>query len=76
MPRKTRKIPASEMGHPPKWIGPQLTRLVEEAPTGPDWLHEIKYDGYAHKRIFKTKRIADSRANRFLGTMSSTVLSP
>ena len=31
---------------PPKWIKPQLTRLLDEAPTGKDWLHEIKYDGY------------------------------
>jgi len=31
---------------PPKWIKPQLTRLVDEAPTGKEWLHEIKYDGY------------------------------
>jgi ATP-dependent DNA ligase len=30
----------------PKWIKPQLTRLVEEAPAGNDWLHEVKYDGY------------------------------
>jgi hypothetical protein len=37
---------------PPKWIKPQVTRLVEEAPTGSDWLHEIKYDGYRmHARI-------------------------
>jgi DNA ligase D-like protein (predicted ligase) len=37
---------------PPKWIKPQLTRLVDEAPTGKDWLHEIKYDGYRmHARI-------------------------
>ena len=37
---------------PPKWIKPQLTRLAEEAPGGPDWLHEIKYDGYrVHARI-------------------------
>ncbi len=29
-----------------------MTRLVEEAPTGPNWLHEIKYDGYRiHARI-------------------------
>jgi bifunctional non-homologous end joining protein LigD len=25
---------------------PQLTTLVEKAPEGSDWLHEIKYDGY------------------------------
>jgi ATP-dependent DNA ligase len=36
----------------PKWIKPQLTRLVDEAPTGNDWVHEIKYDGYRmHARI-------------------------
>jgi ATP-dependent DNA ligase len=31
---------------PPRWIKPQLTRLVDEAPAGAGWLHEIKYDGY------------------------------
>ena len=37
---------------PPKWIKPQLTRLVEEAPSGNGWLHEIKYDGYRmHARM-------------------------
>jgi ATP-dependent DNA ligase len=37
---------------PPKWIKPQLTRLVDEAPSGGGWLHEIKYDGYRmHARI-------------------------
>ena len=29
---------------PPKWIKPQLTRLVDEAPAGAGWLHEIKYE--------------------------------
>jgi ATP-dependent DNA ligase len=30
----------------PAWIKPQLAKLVNEAPDGPDWLHEIKFDGY------------------------------
>jgi hypothetical protein len=30
---------------PPKWIKPQLTRLVDEAPAGAGWLQEIKNDG-------------------------------
>ena len=30
----------------PEWIAPQLTQLVEAAPRGDQWLHEIKYDGY------------------------------
>jgi bifunctional non-homologous end joining protein LigD len=37
---------------PPEWIKPQLTRLVEEAPTGAGWLHEITLDVYRmHARI-------------------------
>ena len=30
----------------PEWIQPQLTELVDEAPEGSGWLHEIKFDGY------------------------------
>jgi ATP-dependent DNA ligase len=30
----------------PQWIRPQLPELVDEAPDGPQWLHEIKFDGY------------------------------
>jgi bifunctional non-homologous end joining protein LigD len=38
--------------HPPRWIKPQLTRSVDEAPAGSDWLHEVKYDGYRmHARL-------------------------
>src|ERR1700738_538465 len=36
----------------PQWIRPQLTELVDAAPAGPDWLHEIKFDGYRmHARL-------------------------
>ncbi len=36
----------------PTWVAPQLTQLVKQAPDGPDWLHEIKFDGYRmHARI-------------------------
>jgi bifunctional non-homologous end joining protein LigD len=31
---------------PPTWIAPCLPTLVRTAPTGPNWLHEIKHDGY------------------------------
>ncbi|RBP17661.1 bifunctional non-homologous end joining protein LigD [Roseiarcus fermentans] len=30
----------------PDWIAPQLCQLVDAAPSGPQWLHEIKLDGY------------------------------
>jgi DNA ligase D-like protein (predicted ligase) len=36
----------------PQWIPPQLTQLVDAAPEGDPWLHEIKYDGYRmHARL-------------------------
>jgi bifunctional non-homologous end joining protein LigD len=41
---------------PPKWIKPQLTRVVDQAPAGDEWLHEIKYDGYRmHARLDRGK---------------------
>ncbi len=30
----------------PRWIEPQLSKLAAHAPTGPQWVHEIKFDGY------------------------------
>src|SRR5205807_9612286 len=37
---------------PPAWIKPQLAALAAKAPDGPDWLHEIKFDGYRmHARL-------------------------
>jgi len=38
--------PRSDPSGLPKWIKPQLCRLVHTPPRGPDWLHEIKFDGY------------------------------
>jgi bifunctional non-homologous end joining protein LigD len=36
----------------PEWIAPQLTQLVDAAPDGDAWLHEIKFDGYRmHARL-------------------------
>src|SRR5580693_2527075 len=36
----------------PEWVPPQLTQLVDTAPDGDQWLHEIKYDGYRiHARL-------------------------
>lgn len=39
---KDRKVKAA----PPPFEPVQLATLVDEAPDGPDWLHETKYDGY------------------------------
>ena len=40
----------------PKWVKPQLCKLVDAPPQGPEWLHEIKYDGYRmHARLDRGK---------------------
>ena len=36
----------NEVSLPPRWVPPQLCQLVETAPSGPQWLHEIKLDGF------------------------------
>ena len=38
--------PPNEASPLPRWIPPQLCQLVETAPSGPQWLHEIKLDGF------------------------------
>src|SRR5580692_325065 len=42
-------VPRGRQGAPsllPSWIPPQLCQPVEKAPSGPQWLHEIKLDGF------------------------------
>jgi hypothetical protein len=37
---------------PPNWVTSQLTKLVDQPPDGPAWLHETKFDGYRmHARL-------------------------
>jgi len=31
---------------PPRFVAPQLCRLVDRVPEGASWIHEIKFDGY------------------------------
>jgi len=37
-PKKISRMPA--------FVEPQLTRLVDQPPSGVDWVHEVKFDGY------------------------------
>ena len=44
--------PRGQSSSLPKWVKPQLCKLVDAPPQGPDWQHEIKYDGYRmHARL-------------------------
>src|SRR5258708_5025068 len=52
MARGIARRPRTDAAGLPQWIRPQLTELVDAAPDGPEWLHEIKYDGYRmHSRL-------------------------
>jgi ATP-dependent DNA ligase len=49
---KLKRRQSSPGSQPPAFIPPQLTQLVQEPPAGPDWAHELKYDGYRiHARL-------------------------
>ena len=44
-PRKS-KARAKKIAAMPKFVEPQLARLVERAPAAEGWVHEVKFDGY------------------------------
>ena len=50
----------------PEFIEPQLCRLLDRPPTGPGWVHEIKFDGYrvqarieAGRAVLRTRKGLD-----------------
>jgi len=50
MARAVARLPRA--GALPERIAPQLTQLVDTAPDGDAWLHQIKFDGYRmHARL-------------------------
>jgi ATP-dependent DNA ligase len=50
MAKRTQRFPppagAATPSEMPGFIKPQLATLKSKAPVGPQWLHEIKFDGY------------------------------
>jgi bifunctional non-homologous end joining protein LigD len=40
------EIPGARKAPLPRFVKPQLATLVDEAPDGEGWLHELKFDGY------------------------------
>ena len=42
----------ADLAPPPQWNEPELCKLVTRIPTGDNWAHEIKFDGFRmHARI-------------------------
>ena len=46
MKTKAKTPPGARKAKLPNFISPQLATLVKEPPSGDDWLHELKFDGY------------------------------
>jgi bifunctional non-homologous end joining protein LigD len=55
--RRPRGLPeATRLGSLPSFVEPSLALLVDKPPTGSQWVHEIKFDGYRiQARIDATK---------------------
>lgn len=45
-PIKRTPAPGARKASLERWMAPQLATLVPTSPEGPDWVHELKYDGY------------------------------
>ena len=56
----------------PTFIEPQLAKLVEKPPSGPGWVHEVKFDGYRLQlRVEDGKATLQARAKASTGRTSS-----
>jgi bifunctional non-homologous end joining protein LigD len=44
--KRIKNLPGARKAVLPDFIAPQLATLVPDAPSGDDWLHELKFDGY------------------------------
>jgi len=51
-------LPKAKPGPLPKFVEPSLPSTVEKAPSGADWVHEIKYDGYRVQIRIENGRVA------------------
>jgi bifunctional non-homologous end joining protein LigD len=46
----------AEPAPPPRFVPPMLCALVDRAPEGADWVHEVKFDGYRMQAIVAGRR--------------------
>lgn len=44
--RSIKRVSGARKATLPNFIPPQLATLVKEPPSGDEWLHELKFDGY------------------------------
>jgi bifunctional non-homologous end joining protein LigD len=53
-------VKAKKVSSLPRFVEPQLCRLVEQPPSGANWVHEVKFDGYRMQL-----RVEDGKAKLF-----------
>lgn len=60
------KLPANlKVDEVPDFIQPQLATLIEHPPQGPQWLHEVKFDGYRMLAFVNKQKVTlKSRNNK------------
>jgi bifunctional non-homologous end joining protein LigD len=44
--KQIKDLPGARKAAMPEFVPPQLATLVDKPPTGDDWIHELKFDGY------------------------------
>jgi hypothetical protein len=49
------------------FIEPMMPALVDSAPDGSDWIHELKYDGYRTQLASAARTVAPTRAAATIG---------
>lgn len=59
-----RRTGRTSSGARPAFVAPALATLVDAAPDGDDWLHEIKWDGYRLQAILQDGRVRLLTRNR------------
>ncbi len=58
MPGPTKNLsPTKHVKKLPRFIEPALAELVKEPPTGLDWIHEVKWDGYRIQAHIENKKV-------------------
>ena len=44
--KELKNLPGARKAAMPDFVSPQLATLVDKPPSGDEWLHELKFDGY------------------------------